>query len=39
MVEGAVESRSSVHATGTMRPCLCGIAYFTAGGDYRFTHG
>lgn len=39
MVEGAVEYRSSVHATGAVCPCPCGIAYFVAHGDYRFCHG
>jgi hypothetical protein len=39
MVEGAVEYRSYVHATGTMCPCLSGIAHFVAHGDYRFSHG
>ena len=39
MVEGAVGYRSSVHATGAVSPRTSGIAYFTACGDYRLSHG
>ena len=35
MVEGAVEYRSSVHATGAVSPRTSGIAHFVAHGDYR----